>query len=326
MKSSQQKVSVIIPVFNKELWVRKTLESVFRQTHSNLEIIIVDDGSTDSSLDEILKFREGIEPVGGLQSREILVFTQSNLGQTAARQFGAKKASGDFLAFLDADDYWHPGKISRQLTFFEKNPSKQVVLSNYLVVNKEGKLRRAVNFSPLGSKLRDWLMTTGSGGLIESTGLIRKQYFIRSGGFSTEITMGSGLQFTYNTFNDGDLGLVEEYLCVYRLLEDGWHSNLDDLVFSQDKIIPILFKGEPALQRKALNFLQEYVYWQKLRRSQEGVLFYLLAPLAVIIRGHWSVYFLYKIWIRITRECIVALLISPSKPIRQFIKLAHNSI
>ena len=92
----QKKVSIIIPVYNIEKYVERCLNSVKRQTYQNFEAIIVDDGSTDSSLSICQNFAK--------KDARFKVFHQKNLGLSAARNFGIKKATGEFLAFLDGDD------------------------------------------------------------------------------------------------------------------------------------------------------------------------------------------------------------------------------
>ena len=91
------RVSVIMPCFNGESFVGEAIESVLAQTYHDMELVIVDDGSTDRSLDIIRSFGDAVR-----------VFTQPNRGPSAARNKGIREASGEFIAYLDADDYWEP--------------------------------------------------------------------------------------------------------------------------------------------------------------------------------------------------------------------------
>jgi len=93
--------SVVIPLYNKEKDVLKTIQSVLKQSHSKFEIIIVDDGSTDSSI-EIIK---------NIKDERIRLFSKKNEGVSIARNYGVEKATTEFIAFLDADDYWHPNHL-----------------------------------------------------------------------------------------------------------------------------------------------------------------------------------------------------------------------
>lgn len=93
-------ISVVIPLYNKEKSIRATLESVLAQTYTDYEVIIVDDGSTDNSLQVV---RKGIRELG---SNRVRVIHQENGGVSSARNKGIEEATGEYVAFLDADDYW----------------------------------------------------------------------------------------------------------------------------------------------------------------------------------------------------------------------------
>jgi glycosyltransferase involved in cell wall biosynthesis len=97
-------VSVIIPNFNYGRFLETTLRSVFLQTHQNIEIIVVDDGSTDNSSAIYSKYSDRLQ-----------VILQENLGVSASRNIGITRAHGEFIAFLDADDCWKPSKIKNQI-------------------------------------------------------------------------------------------------------------------------------------------------------------------------------------------------------------------
>ena len=94
-----RKVSVIIPTYNYGRFIAKAIESVLAQTHPIEEIIVVDDGSTDETAETVAKF-----------APRVTYTRQRNSGVCAARNSGVKHSSGDFIAFLDADDIWHPEK------------------------------------------------------------------------------------------------------------------------------------------------------------------------------------------------------------------------
>lgn len=103
----QPLTSVVIPAYNADLFLERTLRSALGQTHSNLEVIVVDDGSTD-------KTRAIAESVAVIDDR-VRILSVPNGGVAKARNIGTAEARGEFVAFLDADDLWHPAKIERQL-------------------------------------------------------------------------------------------------------------------------------------------------------------------------------------------------------------------
>lgn len=110
-------VSVIIPVFNAERFLSDALDSVLSQGYANLELIIVDDGSTDGS-------REIIECTPG----KVRYLRQENCGPAAARNRGIEIAEGDILAFQDADDIWPSRKLEIQLAVLDKDPALEIVM------------------------------------------------------------------------------------------------------------------------------------------------------------------------------------------------------
>ena len=112
-------VSCIIPVFNGERYLAETLDSVFAQTCSSIEVIVVDDGSTDGSA-EIARGHRG----------RAIVLQQENAGHAAARNFGLSAARGEFVAFVDADDLWHPEKLARQLSRIESRRELGIVFTH----------------------------------------------------------------------------------------------------------------------------------------------------------------------------------------------------
>lgn len=108
---SSPSVSVVIPVYNGAATIARALESVTLQTLSDFEIIVIDDGSTDD-------LRGAIESCG----IEVRLFSQANQGAAAARNRGALEARGQFIAFLDADDFWHSRKLELQIAAFALQP------------------------------------------------------------------------------------------------------------------------------------------------------------------------------------------------------------
>jgi len=107
-------VSIIIPVYNSELYLAETIQSALNQTWLNKEVIIVDDGSTDRSL----------FVAEGFTSDNVKIFSQTNGGASSARNKGLKESKGDFIQFLDADDLLMPNKIETQIKQLANNPDK----------------------------------------------------------------------------------------------------------------------------------------------------------------------------------------------------------
>lgn len=123
MISNDAKVSVIMPNFNCAAYLDQSITSVLKQTHKNFELVIVDDGSTDNSLDIVAKYVDS-DP-------RIVVFSQENAGVAAARNLGIERSNGEFIAFLDADDVWHASKLERQLASLQHNRGFDISFSSF---------------------------------------------------------------------------------------------------------------------------------------------------------------------------------------------------
>ncbi len=148
--TSSKKVSVIVPIYNAENFLNKTIRSIQEQTHENLEIILVNDKSTDNSL-KICREYEKSDP------RIIVVDKPVNQGEDYARFSGIEAATGDYLAFLDADDWMTPDAIQHQLKIAETT-SVDIVYSNYQrVISTKLHIKR--KFIPFPDELVDHIIT-----------------------------------------------------------------------------------------------------------------------------------------------------------------------
>ncbi len=128
----EELVSVIIPVYNSEKFISYTLESVLGQTYRNLEIIVIDDCSTDKSADIIKMYMEN-------DSRIKYYKQDMNSGVAAARNTGVECALGRFIAFVDSDDIWLPTKLERQLKLFDAHVNVPLTYTAIDYIDEDGK-------------------------------------------------------------------------------------------------------------------------------------------------------------------------------------------
>ncbi len=124
-------VSVITPVFNGDRFLAQAIESVRSQTYDAIELILVDDGSADNSRSIIKSFSER-------DRRLVPVLLDKNGGAARAKNHGLERARGEFVAFLDADDFWAPAKLEKQVRLLRENPDVGIVGTEGFVVNSEG--------------------------------------------------------------------------------------------------------------------------------------------------------------------------------------------
>lgn len=115
------KVSVLIPVYNSEIYIADAIRSALDQTYTNIELIIVDDGSTDNSLQIAKEF----------ESEKVKVFSQSNLGAPRARNVAFEKSTGDYIQYLDADDLLAPNKIETQINILSQNDNNYIAFCSH---------------------------------------------------------------------------------------------------------------------------------------------------------------------------------------------------
>ncbi len=156
-------VSVVTPLYNGERFLAQAIESVLAQTYRPIEIIVVDDGSTDGGADVAKAFDE------------VHYIHQTNQGQAAAMNAGVETAQGEFLAFLDADDMWTPNKLDVQITYLLEHPDVGYVIAktlNFIEPGTEPPTRMTKDFQPGVSSLL-------SPGVV----LVRRAVFDRVGPF-----------------------------------------------------------------------------------------------------------------------------------------------
>lgn len=112
-------ISCIVPVFNGERYIGEALDSILAQTYRRLEIIVADDGSTDGTASVVADY-----------GKQIRFLQQPTTGPPATRNLGLRKAQGEFVAFLDADDLWHPEKLARQMARFQARPDLDLCVAH----------------------------------------------------------------------------------------------------------------------------------------------------------------------------------------------------
>ena len=129
-------VSVIIPYFNDEFNINKSVTSALNQTYKNLEIIIIDDENTKKSLHVLKKYKN--------KKKIKITRTKYNSGVAFARNKGIKKSKGKLVAFLDSDDYWSKNKLQEQINAFKRNDI-DICYTNYFGFTDNNKIKYKIN-------------------------------------------------------------------------------------------------------------------------------------------------------------------------------------
>jgi GT2 family glycosyltransferase len=228
-------ISVVIPTYNRQHLVQQTIDSVLQQTFSDWELIVVDDGSTDDSR-RVLEKRYG--------SRIRYVY-QCNQGESVARNLGVELATGDYVAFLDSDDLWHPDKLKRQIEVMEKHPDVALVGTQAHWINFEGwRLRLPPHGHDQKSNSISWadlvLNNVVAGG--GSSALVRRACLANVGGFDPEIRFGEEWDLWIRIARHYGIWQIPEPLVFFRVHSFGtrsWAPRADEAkaLYSEHRII-----------------------------------------------------------------------------------------
>ncbi len=190
-------VSIVIPVHNAASFLAEALESVFAQDHSAIEVILVDDGSTDRSL----AIARDWDP-------RLRILHQANAGPAAARNRGIELARGDYLAFIDADDRWPPGRLVRQLAILKERPELDMVMGLVEVEYPDEAPRSAARFRAAGAHIA--IFSFGAG-------LFRRRLFDRVGLLSENLRNTEDADWFMRARETGASWLLENDLAlIYR--------------------------------------------------------------------------------------------------------------
>ena len=206
------RVSVIVPVFNAELYIAETIQSALAQTHADLEVIVVDDGSTDGTIERLRAF-EGPRRL----------HRQPNRGVAAARNRGASVASGEWLAFLDADDVWLPTKVERQLAC-ARGP---MVYTDRYNIGARGELPEIQSVvTPMHDGDLFLPLLLEGNFITASSVLLRRDVFAELGGFFEELRGTEDWDLWVRIAAAGHtINIVREPLLRYRFHSEGISRN-----------------------------------------------------------------------------------------------------
>ena len=161
-------VSVVMPVYNTARFLPDAIESILHQTHKRIELLIIDDGSTDDSWCVIAAYAEK-------DSRIVAIRNEVNLGVVRARNIGVERAQGTYVAQMDSDDIALPERISRQVAFLEGNPEYGACGSNVNEIDAAGNFRRTITFPADDEEIkRSFFFVTP---IRHSTLMVRKKCF-----------------------------------------------------------------------------------------------------------------------------------------------------
>ncbi|MEL7312979.1 MAG: glycosyltransferase family 2 protein [Pseudomonadota bacterium] len=247
-------VSVVIPIYNKRRHVCRSVESVLQQTVGGFELILVDDGSTDGSLGALEHLRDP----------RIRRIRQSNGGVSKARNTGIDLARASLVAFLDADDAWHPDFLKHMLALHRKYPMAGIYCSGYVIqIGETKKMKARVRGLPLLRQrflTRNYFGISANGELpiTASSVMIPKANLVKVGGFPLGENMGEDQQVWWQ------ICTRQPFACDRRVLAT-YHRDADNRLCVRDQprvMLPFARRLEQALPSLGLSWRQR---WQAKR-------------------------------------------------------------
>lgn len=244
-------VSVIVPNYNYERYLREAIDSALAQTYPHIEIIVVDDGSQDNS-------REILKSYGD----KIRTFVQQNAGVSAARNNGVKNCSGKYVAFLDADDVWLPQKIEKQVELFEREKDLGLVHVGVEEFDANGNTLKKRLEGMSGDVSQEFLLFERPVVLGGGSGLmLPREVFDEVGGFDLNLQTSADWDLFYRVSRNYKLGFVPEVLLRYRMHGSNMHGNIErmerEMLYGFEKAFRENLSDLQSIKRKAYGNLHK---------------------------------------------------------------------
>jgi len=252
-------ISVIIPNYNYARYLNVTISSVLSQSYPNIEIIVVNNGSTDNSLQVLRQF-----------GSQIILVDQQNLGQSGARNSGLRVARGDLIAFLDADDIWEKNKLEKQIRLITQET--ELVYSGITRFRDESGQIESVLLPQFKGDCHQYFTDLTAVSIVlsgESTSLFTRNLLNLVGNFDSELNSASGWDFFRRCSRFTMFDFVSEPLTNYRLHESNMSnsslSNIRDIrkaykkLFADDKWFLSDKQKESIVSRLEFSFAKTYL-------------------------------------------------------------------
>jgi len=215
------KVSVVITNYNRAAYLKECLDSLLQQTYTNMEIILVDDASTDQSVDVVQKWIAENQDLDDPRIQVVLVQLPRNAGFAGAMTTGFFLAQGEFIAVQDADDFSHPARLEQQVMFLRSHLDVDLVGTNY-VSFEDGPVRqyKPANWLQYGGEIRK-VYRNGGHCVCHGTILFRGLVFDRIGGLSRRITGAEDYEFIVKFLHmESKIENLPDILYYYRMHSD----------------------------------------------------------------------------------------------------------
>ncbi|MBD2771541.1 glycosyltransferase family 2 protein [Iningainema tapete] len=243
-------VSVIIPTYQRANLVSQAIESVLAQTYTDYEIIVVNDGSTDNTIEVLEYFGE-----------KITVIHQENQGSAAARNTGIKVAQGQYIALLDHDDIWLPTKLEKQVSYLDSHPKIGLVYSDTLYFNEKGLLPGShAKFFPVPPVLQSWTLFVRNTIPTCSVVMMRRKCLDDVGLFDETLPPCDDYDLWLRLVEKWPIHFLNEPLVHYRRYEGQQSNSEERMLLGLLRVKEKTFKRNKELQKLPLFVLDQCFY------------------------------------------------------------------
>jgi glycosyltransferase involved in cell wall biosynthesis len=273
MSTAKPLISVVIPVFNGAPFVPKAVASVRNQTVQDVEILAVDDGSTDGSQDVLSKLK---------QTHGITWFQETHGGPARSRNRGIAAARGDYVALLDCDDVWLPEKLEAQLELLRRHSGVGVVHTDYEVIDEKGRVQERVHAGRSPEPLVQAFV--GGHAALPSTLLMRRDVIEKVGALRPELYGSEDSDLTVRLYAVTEFGWIERVLVRKLQRGHGYRDMAFDEATHQDKVLV-----SRELFLKSLDAHRPLTRSQRQALDREWANYFLLKGRAAEHRGQHAV-------------------------------------
>lgn len=244
-------VSVVIPTFNRSAKLLRALRSVFAQTFKQFEILVIDDGSDNSAELVQGEFGDGVVYLRGHAA-----------GVAAARNLGIARSLGQYVAFLDADDWWYPEKLETFIVAARAHPDTGLFYSKMHIVNEGGDIIRATPIRTRGPVVYPEIAEGNF--IFNSTVVVKKSCVDQVGGFDTTLSGCEDWELWIRVARRFPARLIPHVLVAYEHLSAGsFTSRYETWVSAHDEVIAKTLRNDPAMTRRWVNRIRSGVSYAK---------------------------------------------------------------
>lgn len=236
---SKPLVSVVIATYNMATYLPLAVLSAIEQTYDNIEVFVIDDGSTDHTREAMLPF---------LDHPRVQYAYQKNSGQAVAKNHGIRMAKGEFIAFLDADDIWYPEKLEVQIPIFSRSKNTGIVYSRLCYIDEKGEEHQISNNELFRGQVSGALLIQNFIGF--GTSIVRKECFEFLGDFNESLSMGIDYDLWLRFSTKYEFDYVDRPLLYYRVWAGQMSNNCRHRYLNGIEIMKSFLKTFPTIVDK----------------------------------------------------------------------------